>query len=195
MSRRQAARAGAGRRQAARAAQGRSAQTPRTRKAALAVAAIVFLIACACLLPQRLQKAEPEQADGVHVAGAYTAALRDGAFEADDLLEDLCEIGFVPLEKSMVPDWFVDEIMPLREGVDGVATSNWSIVGLFEDGCISEVLDGFSETFAEKGWRGYESGMDGAATYVKEEGLCSWMMMTCTEVGDMTSVVLRIQHR
>ncbi len=169
-------------------------QVRRARKAVVLVSAFVLFAVAICLYSQSARAPSPAQGDATLQDGSYAKALASSVFSGVDVRDGLLDAGFESLEAATAPDWFAEEVMPLDDVADGVATPDFSTVGFSAEGGIDDVLERLTTLFAERGWRGYDSGMDGTATYMKEEGECSWMMATCTGTGESTSVVLRIRH-
>ncbi len=167
-------------------------QTQRFRRAVVIVGLFVVVLIAACVIPKFGLNAAEEQTELSD--DSYVAALKGDAISGADMQESLADAGFLLADNASSPEWFEQEILSCDE-LDGViATSDWSTVGFYMQGSVSDVFKELSEEFINKGWLGYSSGVDGSATYMKEEGVCTWMMVSCTEIEDTVSVVLRIQH-
>lgn len=102
--------------------------------------------------------------------------------------------GFVSIAKAEVPVWFAEELLPAEMLEQGAATQDWSVVRFEDARAPAAALDGIAAVLTEKGWSGYESSAAGAATFVKEGGTCQWAMVSCMEVGGVTSVVITLQR-
>lgn len=114
-----------------------------------------------------------------------------GDIGAADVLE---RAGFVSIAKAEVPVWFAEELLPAEMLEQGAATQDWSVVRFEDARAPAAALDGIAAVLTEKGWSGYESSAAGAATFVKEGGTCQWAMVSCMEVGGVTSVVITLQR-
>lgn len=114
-----------------------------------------------------------------------------GDIGAADVLE---RAGFVSIAKGEVPAWFAEELLPVEMLEQGAATQDWSVVRFEDARAPAAALDGIAAVLTEKGWSGYESSAAGTATFVKEGGACQWAMVSCMEVGGVTSVVMTLQR-
>lgn len=114
-----------------------------------------------------------------------------GDIGAADVLE---RAGFVSIAKAEVPAWFAEELLPVEMLEQGAATQDWSVVRFEDARAPAAALDGIAAVLTEKGWSGYESSAAGTATFVKEGGACRWAMVSCMEVGGVTSVVMTLQR-
>ncbi len=132
---------------------------------------------------------------GPHVPSlSYEQALSQevqGDIGAADVLE---RAGFVSIAKAEVPAWFAEELLPVEMLEQGAATQDWSVVRFEDARAPAAALDGIAAVLTEKGWSGYESSAAGTATFVKEGGACRWAMVSCMEVGGVTSVVMTLQR-
>ncbi len=156
----------------------------------LVVFAAVFVIACSL---SRSVGADVQQ-DSFSGGSSYVAAIKDEVLVGGDLQTSLAEVGFYPVDTTEVPEWFEEEVLERDKMVGGMASPDWSIIGFSRQGDADEVLTTLTKTFSEKGWQGFDSGMAGVATFIKEKGTCSWLMINCIETGNAISVVLQIQH-
>ncbi|WP_165056994.1 hypothetical protein [Adlercreutzia sp. ZJ176] len=191
-------------------------QTGRLRRAVGVVAALALVLACSAAIghasasgaraaetPAKeaaaagLQAGEAlarEAAESAHAeadAAAGPAHVRDltGRMLAgeDVLTGELAAAG-------EAPRWFADELFPLADEEDVMASDGWTVVG-FSMGCgAQEALEDVAARLREHGWQGYESGVAGVATFEKEEGTCRWAMVSCAQMPAGTSVVVRVQR-
>ena len=65
------------------------------------------------------------------------------------------------------------------------------VVGCTVDGGSGEVLGGIERRMQGSGWACVPLGNGEGATFVKEGGGITWVIVTCTQVGSATSVVFR----
>ncbi len=160
--------------------------------AVAAVVALAVVFVGVCLLSRSAET--DEQQDHLSADETYVTEIKDEVLAGGDIQTSLSEAGFDLIDTCEVPNWFEEEILTRDEMAGGMASSDWSTVGFSRQGDADAVLEALSKTFTEKGWQGFDSGMEGVATFIKEKGTCSWMMINCIETGDSVSVVLRIQH-
>ena len=71
------------------------------------------------------------------------------------------------------------------------ADSTGTIVSCIVDGEPEAVFESVASHMAERGWRSIALGSVEGATFVKEEGQCTWTLVTCTQVGNSTNIVFR----
>ena len=73
--------------------------------------------------------------------------------------------------------------------------SSGTIVSCVMDSMPDAAADVVGKRMAEAGWREVTLGSVEGATYVKDSGSCAWVLVTCTQVGDATTVVYRCVYR
>ena len=170
-------------------------QKKRARQALAVVAALAALLACVCFLGDVGGRKGAALGEGTLEGDgfAYAAALIESVASGSDV--SLAELGVQEvLDAQAVPGWFGEEVLSL-EGAHGVmALDDWSVVGFSTDEAADEALARSVQEMREKGWIGYESGIEGVVTFTKGEGACSWAMLSCTQVGGETSVVVRVRR-
>lgn len=92
---------------------------------------------------------------------------------------------------AVPPAAFMEEI-GLPVGARDVRTQgDGTLVGYVVDADRDVVADDLAALMKARGWTRVSLGEEGAATYVKSKGRCTWALATCTQVGDATSVVVR----
>ena len=69
------------------------------------------------------------------------------------------------------------------------------VVGFAIDGEPDEAIASIDEIMETKGWTAVDLGGIDGKTYVKNEGLYTQVVMTTTQVGGSTSVVMRCMRR
>ncbi len=123
------------------------------------------------------------------------AFAEDAAGARDEMMGDaLADVDAEAFSGSCAPAWFEREICPPADFPVEVANGDWSVVGFSSDRPLEDELDRLCGLLASHGWTGYESGVEGVATFGKDEGVCRWAMVLCTDMGGATSAVLQIQR-
>lgn len=125
---------------------------------------------------------------------SYEQALSQVVQDDIGTVDALERAGFVSIAKAEVPVWFAEELLPVEMLEQGAATQDWSVVRFEDARAPAAAFDGIAAVLTEKGWSGYESSAAGTATFVKEGGACRWAMVSCMEVGGVTSVVMTLQR-
>lgn len=170
-------------------------QKRRARRALAVVAALAALLACACFLGNVGGRKSAVSGEGPLAGGgfAYVEALIESASSGSDV--DLAGLGVQEVRDAReIPDWFVGEVLSLEGTRSVMALDDWSVVGFSTEETADEALARRTQEMQEKGWFGYESGVEGVVTFTKGEGTCTWAMLSCTQVGDETSVVVRVRR-
>lgn len=134
----------------------------------------------------------PVGAPGAMATGAEEAG--QALLEGQGLDEVLAGQGYRVVSAAEAPAWFAEEGLPIREGERGWATSDWSVVGVVRSGSPGEAIEEALGQLVGRGWSICDSGFDGVATLLKEEGEARWMMMQCAQVGDAASLVVQTQR-
>ncbi|MDO4290911.1 MAG: hypothetical protein Q4C41_06760 [Eggerthellaceae bacterium] len=170
-------------------------QKRRARRALAVVAALAALLACACFLGDVGGRKSAASGEGSFAGGgfAYAEALIESASSGSDV--DLEGLGVREVRDAQeAPSWFVDEVLSLEGACGVMALDDWSVVGFSTEETADEALARRTQEMQGKGWFGYESGIEGVVTFTKGEGACTWAMLSCTQVGDETSVVVRVRR-
>lgn len=89
-----------------------------------------------------------------------------------------------------LPDEYAEEI-GFVTGARDVRVSG-SIVGFVVDGACDDAYKKLCSHMELRGWAVVPAGGITGATFVKESGRYTWVFATCTQVGNATSVVLRL---
>lgn len=92
------------------------------------------------------------------------------------------------------PAWFWEELWVASDASDLRMTADESVFGVVVPRPTSEVVPEMERALLERGWLGLSSGVEGCATFLKEEGTCRWAMVSCAEVAGSTSVVIQVQR-
>ena len=95
------------------------------------------------------------------------------------------------VEAPEVPAAFASEIGFLDGARDVRVSDGGAVVGYVMEGDAREVLEQLNRHMEAAGWAGVALGDRWGATYVKNEGACTWALASCTQVGAATSVVVR----
>ncbi len=191
-------------------------QAARLRRAAGVVAALAFVLACGVAVghasasggeaagaPAEEAAAAALQADEASAAKAAAGAHAEAEAAAEPAhVRDLTRrmlVGEDVLAGELAaageaPRWFSDELFPLANERDLMASDGWTVVGFSMDCGAQEALADVAARLQERGWQGYESGAAGVATFEKEEGTCRWAMVSCAQMPAGTSVVVRVQR-
>ena len=123
------------------------------------------------------------------------ASAEDAEASRDEVVLDaLFDVGSEVRPGTAAPAWFEQEVCPTADLSDVLASDDWSVVGFSSDLSPGEELSRLCSLFSSRGWTGFESGVEGTATFGKDEGTCRWMMVSCVGAGDATSVVLQMQR-
>lgn len=134
--------------------------------------------------------AGPHEAHSAHAleAGISASQLIDAgdAFGTLDRMEAVVEP-----RASGVEDSFYREVGLLAGARDARASPEGDVVGYVVDGQCADVLDRLTSHMEERGWTAVSLEGSQGATFVKASGACTWVLATCTQAGEATSVVMR----
>ena len=92
---------------------------------------------------------------------------------------------------ASVPDYFAEEVGLPEAYRDIRVDGTGHVVGCVVDGRADEVIADIVGCMEDRGWTAVPLGQAEGATFVKAGGACTWVLATCTQVGDSTSVVYR----
>lgn len=167
----------------------RGVQGSRMRTAFLLVAALVGAVPVVdmALGAAGGQKADDACQASVKLAAAPLAHAQDPEAALDEIERQLQEAG-----SRQLPDGFQDEIGILDGAREVCVDSSQCVVGWVVSGGEQEALSQMEQLLQPKGWTAVPLGQVTGATFVKKEGTYQWLLVTCTQVGDDTSVVARV---
>ena len=97
-------------------------------------------------------------------------------------------------EEATVSDAFREEVGFLPNAQEVRASSDGSVVGYAVSGESASVSASIVEHMESRGWTSVPLGEVDGATFVKADGACTWALVTCTQIGDSTSVVVRCKE-
>ena len=150
------------------------------------VCAMVFGVPCGDMLVRnaRGQNTLSAASEGID---AKSLTLGGDALSAIERIER-----FVSNEGAVgLPRTFADEVGCPEGAHDVRVSASGKVVGLLLDGQEGAVMEELARRLAERGWTEVPLGSVPGATFVKRDGACTWMLVTCTQVDDVTSVVFR----
>ena len=165
----------------------------------------IVIVGCAVLLVPYASAVIEGAGFGPSAASSAAAAdgLSDGSgfgigLDAAELLQEgdpfamLDRIEAAVGESSPPPEPFAEEAgfppgaQEMRANADGL------VVGCTLDAEEGAALELAAGVLVAKGWRPIPLQGASGATFVKQSGRLRWMLVTCTQVGDATSVVYRL---
>jgi len=171
---------------------GRDASVEARSRFLKAVAVVCVLILLVPTVDSAIRFATRGQA-----AGALDTAER--GIDSEALLDVTDAFGSLERIESVaqgtdvaVPEPFSSEIGLLPGARDIRASPQGDVVGYLVDGGSGEVLGEVSRYMEERGWTVVPLGGVQGATFVKSVGECTWALVTCTQVGAGTAVVVRV---
>ena len=111
---------------------------------------------------------------------------RDPFAMLDQIEESLAEGLLQPSGSFAEEAGFPPGAQEQRANADGAVVS--CVLSVDEGAALDAVV----ETLGAKGWTGVPLQGVAGATFVKQSGRLRWMLVTCTQVGEATSVVYRL---
>ena len=160
----------------------------RYKRLAAATAIVIALVAAVPISGSVFEGMPSPSAQAVADGGIRAASIVDegDARETLSRMEELALAG-----KAQLPVYFEEEIGLLDGARDVRVDETGRVVGLLVDKPSREVLACIREGMARTGWSAISLGGAEGATFVKEGGTCTWVLVTCTQVGLATAVVYR----
>ena len=162
-----------------------SVSNVRLLRASAIVAAIILAAPCVNAFAQAF--------DADEVSAGEFPGLRSqdmpkdgGALAMADWLESVANPARVD-----VPQAFADEVGVLPGARDIRVDDAGLVVGYVVDGKAESVLAALDEHMRGNGWTCVSLGGRVGTTYLKDAGRCRWVLATCTQVDESTSVVMR----
>ena len=93
-------------------------------------------------------------------------------------------------ESARLPAGFEEELFPLTGFYDVRVSQAGGVIGLLSHEPVHEVMEALDRELASRGWAKAPSGQEGCASYVKAEGVYTWLLIACTEVDGDVSVLV-----
>ena len=163
--------------------------TIQRRRLVLAIAIVAVIV----FSPAAIGLVLPEQTmeEGVEARSAFSfgrdASTPDVALDEIEARLD----GAV----SIVPAQFAEEAGLPPDVRDVRVSDDGMVIGFAIDGETDEAVASVDEFMETKGWTAIDLGGIDGKTYVKNEGPYSQVVMTATQVGGSTSIVMRCMRR
>lgn len=151
-----------------------------------AVAIVAALVGAAPCIDRLLNTFRGGGSADTHVYEGVSLARSSNPFDALESIEHSLD-GF----SSTLPEGFAGEIGVLDGASEVAVSEDGAVVGYRVAGTADEVHRKIGESMAVKGWLETDLGSIRGATYTKKEGAYRWILVTCTQAGGLTSVVIR----
>ena len=160
-----------------------------SRRLVLAIAIVAVIVFC----PAAIGLVLPEKTTGERVQAHSAFSLAQDASTPDAALDEIEDR--LDGAASTAPAQFAEEA-GLPSGARDVRVSDdGMVVGFSIDGEPDEAIATIDEIMEAKGWTAVDLGGIDGKTYVKNEGLYAQVVMTATQVGGSTSIVMRCVRR
>ena len=157
---------------------------------------LVLAIAIAVVIvfsPAAIGLVLPEQTMEEGVQARYAFSFGRDASTPDVVLDEI----ETQLDRtaSAIPEQFAEEAGLPSDARDVRVSDDGTVVGFAVDSEPDEAIASINEIMETKGWTAIDLGGIDGETYVKNEGPYAQVVMTATQVGGSTSVVMRCMCR
>ena len=156
----------------------------RLLRASIVVAALVAIAPASSLIA-----GVAESGTATNAANAIRASALVGAADPFTAVERIRSASHA--DDARLPDYFQAEIGLVEGARDVRVGDGGTVVGFSIDEPADRALQLVSSHMGQVGWHGLQLGGGLGATFVKQEGECTWTLVTCTQTGSATSVVYR----
>ena len=164
------------------------AQSGRLVRAIAIVVVMVFAPAVVDMLLSLSSSAETPSAEVIAPADGGPVSYQEGR-TPDEVLDRAEELLGETL--SPIPVWYSEQV-GLPSGAREVRVSaDGTVVGFILDGSSDSAVDDMGDRMRAHGWTSADLGGIDGKTYIKTGGEPEWIVMTATQVGSSTSVVMR----
>ena len=159
------------------------------KRLVLAIAIVMVIVFCPAAIGFVLPEQTTEESVRPHSAFSFAqdAGTPDAAL--DEIEARLDGVA------STAPVQFAEEVGLPSNARDVRVSDDGMVVGFAIDGEPDEAIASIDEIMETKGWTAVDLGGIDGKTYVKNEGLYTQVVMTTTQVGGSTSVVMRCMRR
>lgn len=157
---------------------------------ARAVVVVCAIVLAAPLIDGAAGAAAAEPPNSIPAEGIHAGELLAGGDAETALarIEHRAETADDALSEASA--WFLEEIGFLPNARD--VRWSGSVAGYVVDDESAAVFGQLRLHMQRRGWRCVPLGDVDGATFLKGFGQCSWALATCTQVGEATSVVIRL---
>lgn len=126
----------------------------------------------------------------VLATGAARYLKADVGTLASDVLPEKAQLAYEPYEVDSLPAWFEESLFSSAEASELYASESDGVYGLIMNAPVVDVFSSICKSMEDRGWLRVESGLDYCSTFLRESGAPSWALVSCTPVGNATSVVV-----
>ena len=166
-----------------------SSSATQSRRLVLAIAIVAAIVFC----PAAIGLVLPEQMTGESARPHSAFSFAQDAGTPDAALDEIeARLDGVA---STVPVQFAEEAGLPSDARDVRVSDDGTVVGFAVDSEPDEAIASINEIMETKGWTAIDLGGIDGETYVKNEGPYAQVVMTATQVGGSTSVVMRCMCR
>ncbi|MBR5260385.1 MAG: hypothetical protein IKV48_07980 [Eggerthellaceae bacterium] len=131
--------------------------------------------------------------------GVSIGLILSGCSQAsEDMLLELADkplLSYETYQTSSLPLWFSEELFDESQATELYANEDETIFGLNVDKSPAASFNEICTSMESKGWVRIESGMEHCATFIREQGDPSWALVSCTNTGSGTSIVVCAKER
>lgn len=160
-----------------------------SRRLVLAIAIVMMIVFCPAAIGLVLPEQTTKESVQAHSAFSFAQDARTPDAALDEIEARLDGIA------STAPVQFAEEVGLPTNARNVRVSDDGMVVGFSVDGESNEVIASIGEIMKAKGWVAVDLGGIDGKTYLKNEGLYAQVVMTATQVGDSTSVVMRCVSR
>lgn len=162
------------------------------KRLAMAVVIVVALVVSVPVSGSVFKYMPSSPAQAVADGGIRAASIVDEG-NVDEALGKMEKL--VEADQAQLPIFFEGEIGLLDGARDVRVDDAGRVIGFLVDRPSSETFARIRENMARTGWSEISLGEAEGATFMKAEGMCTWTLVTCTQVGSATAVVYRCMVR
>lgn len=144
-----------------------------------ALAIVVALVLACCVVDAVLRLSQPS---AMGDALGIWAGVADSSSHATAATE---------LVQTELPEGFESEVLDLSQAEGLRVAAEGTVVGFSLQGDASDAFAQLSEQLQARGWSAVESGRPDCGSFVKDDGVYTWLFVSCTQVGDGVSAVLQ----
>lgn len=138
--------------------------------------------------PRRLTWAAPLFSISLLLAGCSS--------EAKDTLIEIASdhpLSHEAYRTASLPSWFAEELFNEAQATEIYANEEGTVFGINASKSPTAAFDEICSSMENKGWLRVESGMPHCSTFIREEGDPSWALVSCTNVGGSTCIVVCVK--
>ena len=124
----------------------------------------------------------------------FSGCAQEGVHEAVSIMSKQ-DLSYEAYEVDSLPTWFTEEFFDDSYSEKIFANESETVFGLISPNDPETVFQEICASMLEHDWSRIESGIEHCASFVRERGSPAWALISCSQIGNETSIVICTEGR